>query len=90
MSSVVARPILRYHGGKWLLAEWIIGHFHGHRVYTEPFGGAGSVLIQKPRSYGEVYNDLDGEIVNLFRMVRDRGDELRRLLQFTPFSRLAL
>ena len=83
------RPVLRYHGGKWLLAPWIISHFPAHRVYVEPFGGAGSCLMQKPRSYGEVYNDLDGEIVNLFRVLRDDGSaqELRNLLELTPFSR---
>lgn len=81
------RPILRYHGGKWLLAEWIISHFPPHRVYVEPFGGAASVLLQKPRTYAEIYNDLDGEIVNLFRVVRDHGDRLRQLLELTPFAR---
>lgn len=83
----VTRPILRYHGGKFNLADWIIAAFPKHRVYVEPYGGAASVLLQKPRSYGEVYNDLDGEIVNLFRMVRDRGGELIRLLELTPFAR---
>lgn len=82
-----ARPVLRYHGGKWLLAKWIISHFPPHRTYVEPFGGAASVLIQKPRTYSEVYNDLDGEIVNLFRVLRDRGAELRDKLLMTPFAR---
>lgn len=81
------RPLLRYHGGKWLLAPWIISHFPPHRVYVEPFGGGGSVLLRKPRAYAEVYNDMGGEIVNLFRVVRDRGDELRRALELTPFAR---
>lgn len=81
------RPALRYHGGKWMLAPWIIGHFPEHRVYVEAFGGAMSVMLQKPRSYGEVYNELDGEIVNLFRVARDRGDELLRALKLTPFAR---
>jgi DNA adenine methylase len=81
------RPIVRYHGGKWRLAPWIIKHFPNHRCYVEPFGGGGSVLLRKPRSYAEIYNDLDGEIVNLFRMARDAGDDLRRLIELTPFSR---
>lgn len=81
------RPILRYHGGKWKLAPWIIGHFPPHRIYVEPYGGGASVLIRKPRSYGEIYNDLDGDIVNLFRMVRERGAELCRALELTPFAR---
>lgn len=83
----VSRPILRWHGGKWLLAKWIINHFDNHRIYVEPFGGAASVLMQKSRSYAEVYNDLDDEVVNLFKMVRDHGEELRRALELTPFSR---
>lgn len=81
------RPILRYHGGKWKLAAWIISHFPPHRVYTEVYGGAGSVLLQKSRSYAEIYNDLDGEVVNLFRVVRERGPELMAALELTPFAR---
>lgn len=81
------RPIIRYHGGKWKLADWIIPHFPNHRTYVEPFGGAASVLLKKPRSYAEIYNDLDGEVVNLFRVARDAGQELERALRLTPFSR---
>ncbi len=80
---------MRYHGGKYRLAPWIIRHFPPHRCYVEPFGGAAGVLIQKPRSYAEVYNDLDGDIVNVFRVLRDEG-QCRRLveaLQLTPYAR---
>lgn len=82
------RPIVRYHGGKWILGPWIIGHFPAHRIYTEPFGGGASVLLRKPRSYSEIYNEKDGEIVNLFRVVRDHGEALRKALELTPFSRI--
>jgi DNA adenine methylase len=77
---------MRYHGGKWMLAPWVIENMPPHRVYIEPFGGAASVLIRKKRSYAEIYNDLDGEVVNLFRVCRDRGDELKRteILWFSP------
>jgi DNA adenine methylase len=83
-----ARPVLRWHGGKWLLAPWIIGHFPKHRVYVEPFGGAGSVLMRKEPAYAEIWNDLDGEVVNLFRILRStEAHELVRQLRLTPFSR---
>lgn len=84
----VTRPVLRWHGGKWMLAPWIIEHFPSHQVYVEPFGGAASVLMRKPRSYAEIYNDLDGDVVNLFRVLRsDRADNLVEAVRLTPFSR---
>ena len=83
------RPALRYHGGKWKLAKWIISHIPPHRIYTEAFGGGASVLLQKPRSYAEVYNDKWGVVVNVFRVLRDKeqAEELERQLRLTPFAR---
>lgn len=82
-----ARPLIRYHGGKYRLAEFVISHFPKHEIYVEPYGGAGSVLLAKERCKAEVYNDLDSDIVNLFRIMRDRGTELLRQLELTPYAR---
>lgn len=86
---MVARPVMRYHGGKWELAKWIIPHFPPHKIYTEAYGGAASVLLRKSRSYAEVYNDLDGEIVNVFRVLRNpkQAKKLNTLIALTPYSR---
>lgn len=85
----VQRPILRYHGGKWLLAPWIISHFPKHRVYVEAFGGGGSVLLRKERCYCEIYNDLWDTVVNVFKIMRDPATamQLKQALELTPFSR---
>lgn len=83
------RPALRYHGGKWRLAPWLLQHYPPHTVYIEPFGGGASVLLQKSRSPVEVYNDLDQQIVNFFRVLRDplQAERLAQLVRLTPFSR---
>lgn len=85
----VARPALRWHGGKWRIAPKIIERFPEHGIYTEAFGGAGSILLRKPMANTEVYNDMDGEVVNLFRVLQRpaAGRELQRRLELTPFAR---
>lgn len=83
----VKTALLRYPGSKWSIADWVIGHFAPHYAYIEPFGGGAAVLLRKPPSKGEVYNDLDGEIYNLFSVLREQPDALYEALQLTPYSR---
>lgn len=85
----ITRPVLRYHGGKFRIAPWILKFFPPHNAYLEPFGGAASVLMLKPRAKAECYNDLDGRIVNIFRVLRDPETalELQRRVALTPFAR---
>lgn len=81
-----SRPALRYHGAKWRLAPWILSHMPAHEVYVEPFGGSAAVLLRKSRSLIEVYNDLDGEVVNFFRVMRDCPGRLIEQIRWTPFA----
>jgi DNA adenine methylase len=86
---MIKSPVIRYHGGKFRLAPWVLQHFPPHTCYVESFGGAAGVLMQKDRSYAEVYNDLDGDIVNLFRVLQgvDTRKALTELLILTPYAR---
>lgn len=82
------RPVVKWHGGKFYLARRIIELFPPHHTYVEPFGGAASVLLNKPPVPVEVYNDLDGRLTRLFRVLRDYPEEFQRRLQLTPYSEL--
>lgn len=86
---MITRPALRYHGAKFRLAPWCMQFFPPHRIYTEAFGGAAGVLLRKPRAYAEVYNDLDGDVVNFFRVLRDPAmrEKLELALSLTPYAR---
>jgi DNA adenine methylase len=81
------RSFIQYVGGKTALAEDIYTTFPPHTQYVEVFGGAAGVLLQKPRSEVEVYNDVNDDLVTLFRVARDRMGELREWLQNTPYAR---
>lgn len=84
------KAIIRYPGSKWGTADWIISYFPDHYeklVYVEPFSGSAAVFFSKRPSVVETINDLDGDVVNLFRVLRDRPEDLKRQLELTPYSR---
>ena len=87
--EVPSRPALRYRGGKWRIAPWIISHFPEHECYVEPYAGGASVLLVKPPSKFEVLNDLDGRVVNFWRVLREPrlNRQFRQQLLLTPYSR---
>lgn len=84
---MIAHPPLRYHGGKFKIASWIIRHFPNHVCYVEPYGGGASILLNKQPSIYEFYNDLDRHVVNFFYILRNRPDALIRAIELTPYSR---
>ena len=81
------RAIMKYQGSKWTLAEWIVRNMPEHKFYLEPFFGSGAVFFNKAPAAYETINDLDGNVVNFFRVCRDHPDELARAVNLTPFSR---
>jgi len=81
------KPPFPYFGGKTRLAERIVERFPEHLHYVEPFFGAGSILLAKPISATETVNDIDGDVVCFFQILRDRPDELERVCALTPHSR---
>lgn len=76
-----------WYGGKFSHLDWLLRLLPGCHHYCEPFAGSAAVLLNRVPSSVETYNDLDGEVANFFRVLRAQGDELQRLLAFTPFSR---
>ena len=79
--------VIKYPGSKWRLAEWIISHFPPHHSYLEPFFGSGAVLFNKRRSAIETVNDLDDDVVNLFRQIRENTEQLADAIYWTPYAR---
>lgn len=81
------KPPFAYYGGKTMLADRIASTFPPHRHYVEPFAGSLAVLLAKTPSVMETVNDLDQAIVNFWRVLRNRPDELARVCALTPHSR---
>jgi len=76
-----------WYGGKFSHLGWLLPLLPKTRQYCEPFGGSAAVLLNREPSPVETYNDIDGEVVNFFRVLRSQGEELVRAIGLTPFSR---
>ena len=79
--------LLNYPGAKWGMAEEIVALMPPHRSYLEPFFGSGAVLFNKPPSAIETVNDIDGDVVNFFTVLREQPEELARRIDLTPYAR---
>lgn len=90
MTLEITRPLLRYLGGKWQLRHWIGEYLPAHDFYAEPFVGGASVLLSKPPApKGEIINDMNRDLINLFRVMQsaDQSAELMRRLDWTPYAK---
>jgi len=76
-----------WYGGKFSHLDWLLPLLPACHHYCEPFGGSGVVLINREPSPVETYNDIDGEVVNFFRVLREEKDRLIEAIALTPFSR---
>jgi len=76
-----------WYGGKFSHLDWLLPLLPRTQHYCEPFGGSAAVLLNREPSPVETYNDIDGEIVNFFRVLRDQKDALIEAIGLTPFSR---
>lgn len=79
------KPILKYPGAKWGLASWITSYFPAHTRYLEPYCGSAAIFFNKAPSVHEVLGDTNQSITNLFHVLRNQGQELARLIDFTPW-----
>lgn len=81
------RIVFGWYGGKFSHLEWLLPQLPSSHHYCEPFSGSAAVLLNRDPSPVETYNDIDGEVVNFFRVLRDQHEELVRVIGLTPFSR---
>jgi len=87
-SIVIGRKIaFGWYGGKFSHLDWLLPLLPRTNHYCEPFGGSAAVLLNREPSPVETYNDIDGEVVNFFRVLRDQKDKLIEAIGLTPFSR---
>ncbi len=76
-----------WYGGKFSHLDWLLPLLPKCHHYCEPFAGSGAVLLNREPSPVETYNDIDGDVVTFFRVLRDQHEELIRSISLTPFSR---
>lgn len=81
------KSVLKYPGSKWRIADWIISYMPPHHSYLEPYFGSGAVFFNKVPSPIETINDIDGNVTNLFRCIREDAARLATLVAATPYSR---
>lgn len=81
------RIVFGWYGGKFSHLDWLLPQLPETHHYCEPFSGSAAVLLNRAPAAVETYNDIDGDAVNFFRMLRDRPDEFVRVIALTPFSR---
>lgn len=89
ISKLLRKKIIAFgwYGGKFSHLDWLLPLLPSCHHYCEPFGGSGAVLLNRAPSSVETYNDLDGEVVNFFRVLRENKDRLTEAIGLTPFSR---
>ncbi len=87
MTASPLKPILKYPGAKWSKAKWIVSYLPEHDLYLEPYCGSGAIFFNKAPANHEILNDLNSQIVTLFRVLRTRSEELIDLLMLTPWAR---
>jgi DNA adenine methylase len=89
------KPLISYYGGKQRIAFKIVPHIHKipHTVYCEPYAGGLAVLFAKSKpeitnadNYREIINDIDNRLITLYRVAREQPEELKRLIELTPYS----
>lgn len=76
-----------WYGGKYSHLDWLLPLLPECHHYCEPYGGSAAVLVNRNPSPVETYNDIDGEVVNFFRVLREQKDALLYSIGMTPFSR---
>ncbi len=81
------RIVFGWYGGKFSHLDWLLPLLPVCHHYCEPFSGSAAVLLNRPPSPVETYNDIDGEVVHFFRILRDQNEALIRAIALTPFSR---